>query len=226
MPGFVFFESCITSKMPQKNMHPVFGEIQTFSAGKVEKSWDIETQASFIDYIDVSNYLGIGNGIKKGISTGEAIKPPVTKGRISDSLYLYCNEGETSLFTANNNIHGEITQTHSRLSPYIKNDHLDFTLQSNIRASSLSFKLTSPTGKTLTQYKYGATKPFRNLFFTLYLNTGAMTSLRLVQYERIMFLSQRQKGTSNNPFTVLIDEPIILGEIKQHMNIQGNKVQD
>ena len=227
MPGFVFFESCIVSKMPQKNMHPIFGELQTFSAGKVEKYWDIETQASFIDYIDVSNYLGIGNGIKKGISTGEIIKPPVTKGRISDSLYLYCNEGETSLFTANNKyytcIGSETFLRNKQLSPYIKNDYLEFTLKNNIRVSSLNFKLTTPTGKTLTQYSRGPTKPFRNLFFTIYLSNG-MPNVRIAKEEQIVFLTQRQKTTSNNPFTVHIDETLILAKIKRHPNIRGNKV--
>ena len=126
---------------------------------------------------------------------------PVTTGRISDSLFLYCNEALQSLFTADNKFNscvgsetflhfGPKTQTHLRMTPYIKNDHLDYALKDDIRASALHFKLTSPTGKTLSQHKDAPILPFRNLFFTIYLSNRGMPSLHMVQSEQIVFLTQ------------------------------------
>ena len=238
MPGFVFYRDCYMKKMPTKNMHPIFGEIQTFSGGNIAKFWNIEHQRAFIDYIDVSQYTSLGNGAKIGIlDVGEtkSVIPPTYKGRMSDSLFLYCAESRDSLFTADNKFypcvasetflrHGEITQSHLRLSPYIKNDHIDFTLKNNMRLSNLYFSLTSPTGKVLSQSRSGPIRPFRNLFFTLYLSMNA-PAVRLAQSEQIVYLTQRQKSATNNPFTVHIDEPTLIQRIKRHMMIKGNKVQ-
>ena len=59
LPAFMFYHSCFMKKRSTKNMHPLFGEILTFTSGEKANFYDIETQASFTDYIDVSNYLSI-----------------------------------------------------------------------------------------------------------------------------------------------------------------------
>ena len=149
---------------------------------------------------------------------------------------MYCYEARDSLFTAVNKYYpcvgsetfirlGDTSKSPLTLSPYIKNDHKDFTLKTDIRTNKLTFKLTSPTGRTLSQAVRAPIRPFRNFFFTLYVSNKKMPSLRLIKDEQIVILSQRLETATNNPFTVHIDETELVARIKQHMNVLGNRVQ-
>ena len=193
---------------------------------------DIPNQDVFIDYIDVSLFeKGSGDGTTTG---GGGVTPPVN-GRISDSLFLYCPEAQNGLFTATNKYYPCVgSETFFRnvkkaippsthLTPFIANDHLDFTMKDNIKVRKLNFNFRTPAGNTLKQSSKGPTRPFRNFFFTVYISNG-MASLKIVKDEQTVFLSPRVKAALNNPFKVNIDERILIDKIKQHLRVQGNKV--